>query len=123
MRKLKTFENFSDDKLWKELSKDEWLKFINSRKKDSFTNYEVDQIKSLPNYSAFYDWNFFEVSGKVVQIYFWRNSDRVFTIVKFEDEWFGLNISSKEPGAYDSRWFVCDSFEGLLQLIKKIKTN
>jgi hypothetical protein len=123
MLKLKTFENFSNDRLWREVSKDEWLKFIDSRKKDSFTNYEVDQIKSLPNYSAFYDWNFFEVSGKVVQIYFWRNSDRVFTIVKFEDEWFGLNISSEEPGAYDSIWFVCDSFDGLLQLIKKIKTN
>lgn len=108
MKHLKLFEAYFDtdpDSLWEEVSRDQFYEFKRSHKASYIIDVDILKLSDVFNVTEL------DHSINVVLI---KSGGYDLTIYKFEDDWW---IVKSEDADRVTNFYLCDSFEGLKDLI------
>lgn len=114
--RIKLFENFK--KQYEEIDEDDYCEIVyrtNSGKFLHLTPYEKKMIESIfPNHQVQYGKWLVWKSSCIIPNFLYGKS---IYIDKFDDDWFLVAVPKNH---YDERYYKCDQFEGLLELLHKV---
>jgi len=118
---LKKF-NESTEKLWKEISYDEYLEYSTI---EEFTQREINQIEDVVrpterSLDFVYDNQMESIDIRRRDFYLYERLDINLTIHKIRDDWFIVSDKSHLRPAYYGNYYICDDIVGLTQLLNII---
>lgn len=132
MRHLKLFEAYSPNHFWSELDQTEWHHLMDTFKKIGFSKEEVEEIRQLaielaPDSTNVnlkdgkrypYGWDLVMTDkNNYHSIHMYAHNISYITILKLEDEWFGI---AESWGMNQQTFYKCDQWTGLIETLKEI---